>query len=680
MKKIVTLLISLTLVSFFSLGIDTLKVNSQIEDVTVFFQGAQITRQAKINVIKGKYLIVINKLPLEINPQSIQVDNNQKGKILSVKHEFTYPNEKSKTIREYENKIEAQENRYKTISNELNVFDIEERILLENSNFNSKDKGATIAEIKEAAAFYREKLNEIRREKLNRAIEKDEIKQNIKDLYLELNASVWEDNKAYSKISILLDCKTAVKTDFKISYFVPSAGWDPLYDFRIESIQAPLSLVYNSNIYQSTGEDWKNVNIMLSTNAPSIVNDKPELEPWFINRANPVAAKVASDGQSALKGVITDRETGDAVPFTNVVVSKNGVVVAGSTSDFDGNYLIKPIPSGTYTIKTSSMGYTSAQINNVLVTDERVCVVDIRLSSSSVQLDEYVVTQYQNRLIDKGNTAVRATVTSENFGNMAVRSSSSVAKNTAGVYSADDGSGSLNIRGARSDANYYYIDGMKVLKNEGIVMEGYSSNTNVTSLQYKIDIPYSIPSDGKDYTVKIKEVTMPVAYVFYATPKLEKDVFLVAKISNWSQLNLLSGNTSVYYQGIFTGQSKINANSVQDTLSISLNRDQGIIVERTLLKEKNEKQKIGKNIKETISWNITVKNNKNVKANLVVEDQIPISEIESVVIEQLDLSNGIVNKKTGKVTWDLQLEPNEKIELVLKYSIKYPGHVQLIIE
>src|SRR5690606_27067323 len=99
--------------------LDTIKLNSQIKDVTVFFDGAQVTREVKLTINKGKYLFLLENLPAEINPQSIQIDNNQKGEIISVKHELVYPNEKSKTIIEYEEKIKLLEIKLKEISNEI---------------------------------------------------------------------------------------------------------------------------------------------------------------------------------------------------------------------------------------------------------------------------------------------------------------------------------------------------------------------------------------------------------------------------------------------------------------------------------------------------------------------------------------------------------------------------------
>ncbi|MFA5514361.1 MAG: DUF4140 domain-containing protein [Sphaerochaetaceae bacterium] len=95
-------------VNIYSNEIDTVKLSSQIKDVTVFFDGAQITREVKRTVLKGKHLFILENLPAEINPQSIQIDNNQKGEIVSVKHDLVYPNEKSKTLLEYEEKIKLQ--------------------------------------------------------------------------------------------------------------------------------------------------------------------------------------------------------------------------------------------------------------------------------------------------------------------------------------------------------------------------------------------------------------------------------------------------------------------------------------------------------------------------------------------------------------------------------------------
>tara|TARA_B110000459_G_C16535364_1_gene459219 strand:+ start:548 stop:853 length:306 start_codon:yes stop_codon:yes gene_type:complete len=73
------------------LAIDTLKVSSEIKDVTVFFQGAQVTRNTSLKLPKGKKIIIFNELPFSLDDKSIQVKSSENCKILSVKHELVYP-------------------------------------------------------------------------------------------------------------------------------------------------------------------------------------------------------------------------------------------------------------------------------------------------------------------------------------------------------------------------------------------------------------------------------------------------------------------------------------------------------------------------------------------------------------------------------------------------------------
>ena len=124
----------------------------------------------------------------------------------------------------------------------------------------------------------------------------------------------------------------------------------------------------------------------------------------------------------------------------------------------------------------------------------------------------------------------------------------------------------------------------------------------------------------------------------------------------------------------------IDANNASDTLNISLGRDKNIIVKREGNKDVNDKKIIGNNIKETLGWDITIKNNKDTKVKVFVEDQYPISEKKSIEISLLESSKAKIEEKIGKLTWELQLEPNEKKLISYKYSVKYPKEINLTTE
>jgi len=173
-------------------------------------------------------------------------------------------------------------------------------------------------------------------------------------------------------------------------------------------------------------------------------------------------AALAQTGQGELKGKIIDAETGEPVPFVNVVVELNGVLQAGAASDFDGVYFIKPITPGTYTVKASAMGMSTVQVTGVGIRSGKTQFLDIKMSTNAELLDEVQIVEYKVPVFEKDQTVVSTTITKDDLVRMPARSASAIAATAGGVYSSDDGTGDLNIRGARSDANYVFIDGIKV--------------------------------------------------------------------------------------------------------------------------------------------------------------------------------------------------------------------------
>lgn len=180
----------------------------------------------------------------------------------------------------------------------------------------------------------------------------------------------------------------------------------------------------------------------------------------------------------AIKGKVLDAATGEAIPFANVVVEQNGNMVGGGVSDFDGNYSVKPVPAGRFTVKASYVGYNTLQINDVVVNNDKVRFLDLPMNGSSQEIAEIDVVAYTVPLIDKDNTTTGGTVTSEEISKMAGRSAESVAATVGGVYQED---GEVkSVRGAREDATVYYIDGVKVRGSKSIPKSSIAEVSVVT--------------------------------------------------------------------------------------------------------------------------------------------------------------------------------------------------------
>ena len=165
--------------------------------------------------------------------------------------------------------------------------------------------------------------------------------------------------------------------------------------------------------------------------------------------------------QTSISGKVTVAETGEEIIAANIIVSQNGNFVQGETTDIDGNYSIRVAP-GTYDLAFSYTGFASQKITNVIANPGKNTHVNVRLTTG-VQLDEVVVTGYKAPLIKQDHTSVASTYTSEQIRNLPTRNINAIAAATAGASSSNEGD-AINIKGSRSNAKDYYIDGIRVGK------------------------------------------------------------------------------------------------------------------------------------------------------------------------------------------------------------------------
>jgi hypothetical protein len=170
--------------------------------------------------------------------------------------------------------------------------------------------------------------------------------------------------------------------------------------------------------------------------------------------------------QGRLQGKIYEKDTREPVAFANIVLENGGTVVGGATSDFDGNYVINPIPPGRYDLKATFVGYNPVTVKGITIPANQITFYDIVMVSTSIELQTVEIIEYKIPLISKDKTTSGASVTAEEIKKMPNRSADAVAATVGGVFSADGERG--NVRGARSDATAVYIDGVRVIGNSNV--------------------------------------------------------------------------------------------------------------------------------------------------------------------------------------------------------------------
>ncbi len=170
--------------------------------------------------------------------------------------------------------------------------------------------------------------------------------------------------------------------------------------------------------------------------------------------------------QGALKGKVVDKDTKEPIPFANIILVNNGTQVGGTTSDFDGNYTIKPIPPGKYDLKATFIGYKTVITQGITIAADKTRFHDIKMTSTAETLEQVEIIDYKVPLISKDETASGASITSEEIAKMPNRNANAVATTVGGVFSQDGERGS--VRGARSDATAMFIDGIRVIGNASV--------------------------------------------------------------------------------------------------------------------------------------------------------------------------------------------------------------------
>jgi len=270
-------------------------VNSKITDVTVFLNQAQVTRQVKTQLQPGKTELVVGGLTSMLDPQSIQVSGRGSFIILGTSHHQNYLTDVTmpKSLRSLRDSIEWLSKQVSLEQSQKEILNKEEGMLMSNQKIGGANQNLSVAELKAMADFYRTRLSEI----VSSLMKEDDKIKKLQERMVKIQQQFNSQNEMYqrntSEIVISLSADVATSADLEVSYVVSNAGWTPQYDIRAINTKSPMQLSYKANVFQSTGEEWKNVKLKLSTANPNQSGLKPELIAWYLDFYQPVAVRSA---------------------------------------------------------------------------------------------------------------------------------------------------------------------------------------------------------------------------------------------------------------------------------------------------------------------------------------------------------------------------------------------------
>jgi len=169
---------------------------------------------------------------------------------------------------------------------------------------------------------------------------------------------------------------------------------------------------------------------------------------------------VFSQAGGTIKGTVVDKETGEPVPFASVYI-KYGDDLIGSQSDFDGNFTIKPVPTGTFSVTISCIGFGTVTVYDVSIHQDKITFLKEIALERGYQIPPIDISA--NRMIDPELTSLKiiekdVIESIPNYGNI----NQIVAISSSDIQVSDDGD-EIYFRGSRSGDALYIIDGMRMV-------------------------------------------------------------------------------------------------------------------------------------------------------------------------------------------------------------------------
>jgi uncharacterized protein (TIGR02231 family) len=205
------------------------------------------------------------------------------------------------------------------------------------------------------------------------------------------------------------------------------------------------------------------------------------------------------------------------------------------------------------------------------------------------------------------------------------------------------------------------------------------------SLVYKLPRPATLKSDGSEYKLPVASQTLKGNFEYSTYPKLSPYAYLVSRVTNAKDQQLLGGRVNIFLEGDFVGQGNIKTTGPNEEFDLYLGVDENVKVKREQLEKKVDDVFIANipspNRKVTYKFKMTVENYKNKKIKISLFEAMPISENEKIKVSIVNVSLAPKDKdwknKKGVWRWEIELEPKAKQEIFYTCSVECPRDMNI---
>lgn len=415
MKLLSSIILTLIFVSS-SIAEEIIK-DSQIKNVTVFLNGAQVNRLAKFNAKPGVNELVISGVSQYVDPNSIQVKGTNGVIILDSKFTSYYPSpeeqEDTKLPLTVRNRIKGVEDSLETINyalsdlnSELEVLRASKSIITNNGAMRGQGKvNDSIQLLKEAVEFYLMKVNALNKEinaltkiHTEKSALRSRLNKRLQELRNYSNNDSFRKNRNVPVYRIVVTVSTdkTVSGYLDLNYLVSNAGWNAQYDLRSSIESSKMNLNYKAQVYQNTDVDWEDVKLSVSTNDPYKNKTKPELAPWLLGVNQYSSDRYQSNGQTQELSEVMIRSANEKTDRSQIKDIESDEMNFDYATSAQHTKVVQHMISAQFNIDLPYTIKSNGEKHMVLVKNEDVDANYVYYSVPKLENSAYLVAQITN--------------------------------------------------------------------------------------------------------------------------------------------------------------------------------------------------------------------------------------------------------------------------------------------
>jgi uncharacterized protein (TIGR02231 family) len=266
-------------------------IATRVSAVTVYARHALVKRTAELTLPAGEHHLVLGLLPANIRRETIQAGGRGAFSLRDI-NVVDVPREKSGDDRGQALIVALEQSgaAIQDLQDQLERLEAEKEYLekVADKFLEKREKDGTAVEIGpenwlKVTQELRQKRAEMDQER--RATERRKAKLELEKARIEqdLGNIQGEQQQKFPRLELTVDVKSAGRIELELTYLVEGAGWGPLYELQVAGKERTMTVIYQAQVWQNTGEDWRDVRLSLSTANPDLSSKHPDLSPWPVN-------------------------------------------------------------------------------------------------------------------------------------------------------------------------------------------------------------------------------------------------------------------------------------------------------------------------------------------------------------------------------------------------------------